>query len=76
MQDIFNIIGTISPLFKKALYVLEICNGLQVVWTLFLAKTAVEVCTHAYVKSIPGQLTNMIEVVDDLFQIAVGDFRR
>ena len=55
-------------------YFRQIGNRFQIEWTLFPAKGAVQIGTDTYVQTISRQLTNMVDMSDDLLEITAHRF--
>ncbi len=48
--------------------VLQVGNGVEVAGRLFAAKAAIEVAAQGGVLAVPGQLANMVNVIDDIVE--------
>src|SRR5438105_9461615 len=71
MHDLAEIFDRVTPVFQKEGNILEIGDRFQIIWTLFFAKTSIKVRANSNVIHIACQLANMINVVDNFFEITI-----
>ena len=71
MHNIFNICGRVAAAVQQGGQGLEVGDGFEVVGALFAAEGAVEVGADADVEAIASELADMVEVVDQHFEVAI-----
>ena len=72
MQDLVDVFGGISPLLKKFSNPLQGGNGLDILGRLLGPKAPVKIRTDPHVIGIPGQLTDVIGMIEQVLKIQPG----
>ena len=72
MQDLVDVFGGISPLLKKFSHPLQGGNGLDILGRLLGPKAPVKIRTDPHVIGIPGQLTDVIGMIEQALKIQPG----
>lgn len=73
VHDVFDVFWGIAFFAEQVGKFLEVGYGLEVVGALFAAEGTVEVGANADVERVAGELADVVEVVDERFEVAVHD---